>query len=534
MSAEPSSPPVQEKPSPEQPNARDLELQAINSHTESLGLGLGCSLTPQSAVVTEKNGYGTPVPLTDLSRNIIGWESLDDPENPRNWPQKQRMMLLTMVSMITFVSPLASSMFAPGVSIMDKEFHNTSTMLSSFVVSSFVLGWAVGPLFLSPLSEIYGRRRVLDAANIFFVVWQIGCAKAPNITCLILFRLLAGIGGSGCLTIGGGFVSDLFPPEERGRASAMYALGPLFGPVVGPIAGGFLAQRVGWRWVYWVLFIAGGLVTTYIFIFNKETNPHVLLARKTFRLRVETGNQELVSFYEVSLPPRTPRQILKRGLMRPLKLIFTSPIAAVMCTYLATVYGILYLLFTSLPLVFAMEYSWAPEITGLSYLGIGLGFFIGIGIMGSTSDATLRKLTALNNGVSEPEMRLPMSAGFATLIPVGLFWYGWSADKGAHWIVPIIGMIPIGVGLMGVFVPVQTYMIDAFVEHAASAVAALTATRSLVGAFLPMAGGSMYKTLGLGWGNTLLGFVALGLVPPVWLVYKYGKGVRERHRIELD
>jgi MFS family permease len=116
-------------------------------------------------------------------------------------------------------------MFAPGVSIMDKDFHNTSTMLSSFVVSAFVLGWAVGPLVLSPLSEIYGRRRVLDTANVIFVVWQIGCALAPNIESLIIFRLLAGIGGSGCLTIGGGFISDLFPQDQRGRASAMYVIG---------------------------------------------------------------------------------------------------------------------------------------------------------------------------------------------------------------------------------------------------------------------------------------------------------------------
>jgi hypothetical protein len=78
------------------------------------------------------------------------------------------------------------------------------------------------------------------------------------------------------------------------------------------------------------------------------------------------------------------------------------------------------------------------------------------------------------------------------------------------------------------------YMIDAFVEHAASAVAALTATRSLVGAFLPMAGGAMYQKLGLGWGNSLLAFVALGLVPPVWLVYHHGARIRKMHPVELD
>lgn len=197
-------------------------------------------------------------------------------------------------------------------------------------------------------------------------------------------------------------------------------------------------------------------MTTFIILFNKETNPHVLLARKTLRLRAQTGNPDLISFYAKSTRPRTPTQILRRGLTRPLKLIFRSPIAVVMCLYLSTVYGILYLLFTSLPLVFAMQYGWEPEMTGLAYLGIGIGFFVGIAVIGHTSDSTLRKLAERNGGVTEPEMRLPMSAGFATLIPIGLFWYGWSAEKNAHWIVPIIGMVPIGVGLMGVFLPVQT------------------------------------------------------------------------------
>ncbi|KAI5858054.1 major facilitator superfamily domain-containing protein [Tricharina praecox] len=473
-------------------------------------------------------------PLTDLSRNIVGWDSEDDPENPRNWTDKKKFSMLSLVSMITFISPLASAMFAPGISFMNKEFNNHSSELSSFVVSVFVLGWAVGPLLLSPLSEIYGRRRVLDSGNIFFVVWQIGCALAPNLGSLIAFRFLAGVGGSGCLTIGGGVISDLFAPDQRGMATAMYSLGPLFGPVVGPIAGGFLAQRAGWRWVYWVLLIAGGLITTLIFVVNEESNPHVLIARKTARLRKETGNPDLISWYDKSHPGRTPRQVLRNGLTRPLKLIARSPISALMCIYMSLIYGILYLLFTSMTLVFAQQYGWEPEITGLAYLGIGIGFFIGLAIMAVTNDRMVVTLAKRNNGVAEPEMRLPLSAGFACLIPISLFWYGWSADKATHWIVPIIGIMPFGIGMMGIFVPVQTYMIDAFVEHAASAVAALTATRSLVGAVLPLAGGPMYAKLGLGWGNSLLGFISLALVPAIWLIYKHGAQIRKNHPINLD
>ena len=188
------------------------------------------------------------LPLTDLSAGLIGWDSQDDPTMPLNFGQNKKWLLLGLISAITFISPLASSMFAPAVSFMDKDFHNDNTIISALTVSIYVLGYVVGPLFLSPLSEIYGRRPVLGCANAMFCVWQIGCALAPNITGLIVMRFLAGIGGSGCLTIGGGVIADLFHREQRGLATSIYSVGPLMGPVIGPICGGFLAERAGWRW----------------------------------------------------------------------------------------------------------------------------------------------------------------------------------------------------------------------------------------------------------------------------------------------
>ena len=173
------------------------------------------------------------LPLSDLDNGIVGWDSQDDPTNPLNFPDSRKWMLLGLLSAITFISPLASSMFAPAVSFMNETFHNTSSLLSALTVSIFVLGYVVGPLFLAPLSEIYGRRFVLTGANVFFCVWQIGCALAPNLNSLIVFRFLAGIGGSGCMTIGGGVIADLFQPDRRGLATALYSLGPLFGPVLG-------------------------------------------------------------------------------------------------------------------------------------------------------------------------------------------------------------------------------------------------------------------------------------------------------------
>jgi MFS family permease len=173
-------------------------------------------------------------------------------------------------------------------------------------------------------------------------------------------------------------------------------------------------------------------------------------------------------------------------------------------------------------------------LSGLAYLGIGLGFFAGIIVIAVTSDRVVIKLTTRNNGKFEPEMRLPMMIFFSCVLPVSFFWYGWTADKKVFWIVPIIGMFPFGFSMMGVYMPIQTYIIDCYPKYAASANATLTATRSLVGAMLPLAGPAMFDALGLGWGNSLLGFLALAFVPIPIIFTRYGKTIREKWPVSLD
>jgi hypothetical protein len=197
------------------------------------------------------------------------------------------------------------------------------------------------------------------------------------------------------------------------------------------------------------------------------------------------------------------------------------------------VFGMLYLLFTTLTSLYEGVYHWPVEPCGLAYLGMGVGFLLGLIVVAKTSDATVVRLTKANNNVYEPEMRLASSVIFAFLIPVSFFWYGWTADKHVHWIAPLIGLAPFAFGMMGIFLPIQTYFIDVGGAYAASAVAGLTTLRCLFGAFLPLAGPSMYSTLGLGWRNSLLGFLSLGLIPAPALIYRYGGLVRKKFPITL-
>ncbi|RAL64230.1 hypothetical protein DID88_002122 [Monilinia fructigena] len=455
----------------------DVEPKGTDEPPETIGPG-----GPEGQGIP--GGPGVPpkeiFPEMDLKKDLVGWVGQDDPAHPRNLPNKKKWLMLASVSLITFLSPLSSSIVAPGITLMNKEFGNTSDILDTFVVSMFIFGFAAGPLILSPLSEIYGRQPILMYCNFLLTIWQLACALAPNIHLLILFRFFAGLGGSACLAIGGGVVADLFPIQERGKAQAMFVMGPLFGPVLGPVIGGFISQRAGWRWVYWVLLIACACLSVFYVIVGKETSASVLIRRKTIALRQETGNPDLISAYDAKKPAA------------------------------------------------------ALKIKAVLLTGLGLGFFLGMFTVAKTSDPTIISLTKKNNGVYQPEFRLRNGLFFAFFIPGSFFWYGWSAYYHVHWIVPILGLIPFGFGTMGVFAGIQTYYIDTGKQYAASAMAGLTAIRCLFAAFLPLAGQPLYNNLGLGWGNSVLGFIGLGLIPAPFFIYKYGGWLRERYPVRID
>jgi len=207
-----------------------------------------------------------------------------------------------------------------------------------------------------------------------------------------------------------------------------------------------------------------------------------------------------------------------------------------MSIYVGLIYGYLYLLFTTFTGVFEGQYGFSSGSVGLTYLGLGLGSMLGLGIVGVSSDRILKAKTKPNAdgtpGEMKPEYRLPPMVYTATLIPVGLFIYGWTSYHKVQYIVPIFGTCLIGVGNLAVFMCVSTYLIDAFTAYAASALAANTLIRSVMGAVLPLAGPKMYETLGLGWGNSLLGFIALACIPGAWILNRYGEGIRRKFDIK--
>lgn len=279
----------------------------------------------------------------------------------------------------------------------------------------------------------------------------------------------------------------------------------------------------------------------------RETYAPVLLARRVALMRKETGNPSLRPKGYTSASPTT---LFLRATVRPTKMLFMSPIVMGLSLFNAFLFGLIYLLFTTFPTVFNLQYGWGTNISGLSYLGMGIGMLLGLAIFSVLSDRILK--WKQKGGESKPEYRLPVMMWFSPMIPAGFFWYGWSAEYEVHWIVPIMGTTLIGMGSLFLVVsiqalyliiikpltrlqlPSQIYLVDAFgPQGAASGLAALAVLRSFAGCFIPLAGQPLYDHLGFGWGNSVLGFIGVGFLPVPWLFYRYGEYLRTKFAVQL-
>lgn len=183
---------------------------------------------------------------------------------------------------------------------------------------------------------------------------------------LVTFRFLAGVTGSAPVVLGGATIGDMYPPQVRAKAMALWGLGPLLGPVLGPAVAGYLAQAQGWRAVFWMLTVAALAVLMVGILCLRETYAVVILERKTHLARLKTGDPELTSKLDSGL--RT-REVTLHAVVRPVKILLLSPVVTLMSIYLAFQFGVLYLLITTFPMVFKDRYHFRTGNVGLTYLG---------------------------------------------------------------------------------------------------------------------------------------------------------------------
>ncbi|OKL56131.1 hypothetical protein UA08_08724 [Talaromyces atroroseus] len=472
----------------------------------------------KEVLIHQYNGSGTEEDPFQVS-----WLE-NDPRDPMNFSAVSKWLVTLLVSVNTMAVALVSSAYSGGIVEVILGFQ-ISEEVAILGISLFVLGFAVGPLIWAPLSEIYGRRYIFIASAAGLTVFVAGAAGSQNIWTLIILRFFAGSLGSAPFAVAGGVIADCFPAVSRGLASGLYCAAPFLGPTLGPIIGGFLSESAGWRWVEGLVAAIAGVLGIITVFTLPETYAPVLLRKRAVRLSTITG-RVYRSKLDIEQGEASLTGTLKVALSRPWLLLFHEPIVLLLSIYLSIVYGILYMFFAAMPIVFQEGRGWSEGMGGLSFLGILIGILITVA---ATVPMYFRyKKNMPKGGRTPPEARLPPSFAGAIALPIGLFWFAWTNSPSIHWISPIAAGVPFGFGMVAVFLSVLNYLVDAYTLYAASVLAANSAMRSVFGAAFPLFTTYMYNNLGIHWASSVPAFLALACVPMPFLFYRYGAAIRAR------
>lgn len=446
------------------------------------------------------------------------------PGSPRNWTKKRKWITVLTASGFGFVSPIASTMLAPALPVMGTDLSISEASARQMILSIFVLAYAFGPLLLSPLSEVYGRVRVMQSASTMFLVFNLACGFASNLPQMLALRFLAGIGASAPQCLGPGIIADCFSQRERGAGLRLYGAAPLVAPAIGSIFGGVVAARTTWRWMFWALSIANAaLQICAIFTLHETWEPMVLRTEREL-----CGSSLPKGLSRTSTAARD----LARDLVRAVRMLATQPIIMVVAVYTAFLFGLSFLMLSTFAALYTSPryYGQSMQDASLHYLALGLGYLIG-SLATAYLDDWLYQRLKIRYGDGTPELHLPAMVPATILLPLGMLTYGWCAQEGVHWIFADIGACLACMALMSAYYCINRYTVDAYTKYTASAMAATTFLRNLAAFSFPLFAPAMYDVLEYGWGNSLLACLAglLG-VPAPWLFWFYGPAMRAKSR----
>ncbi|GAW22541.1 hypothetical protein ANO14919_120800 [Xylariales sp. No.14919] len=447
-----------------------------------------------------------------------------DDDNPREWSFWFRAWMTFAISYSTWIVVLYSTTYTSSIPGLKEEFNVTDQTIATLGVTTYLIGLGTGSLVWAPVSELYGRKPVYLVCMTVFTLLILPACLATSLTEILVVRFFGALFGAALIVNSAGTVVDISTEETRALVLSLWSIAPLNGPVTGPVIGGFVFQYLGWRWDNWLILILAG-VGSLCMLGTKETYGPVILKAKAARIRKETNDDRWWTRYDLNL---SPIDIVKVNLTRPFVLFFTEPILWFFNLWISIVYGILYLCFVAYPIVFTQHRGWSPGLTGLSFVGIGIGTTIGI-----AGEPIWRRIVNAHpldpvTGRRPPEATARILAIGSILTPIGQLVFAQTSLPPIHWAVSIAFGIPFGLGNAFTFIYGSNYLAGAYGIYAASALAGNAVTRSLLGGLLPLAGPKLYAALTPRWAGTFLGLLEVVLIPIPFVFWRYGDKIRAK------
>lgn len=516
-----------------------IGLSKTESRTDAVRQ-LSRALTNADSVAQSAAEDKSPLPPMGLDKEIptefpdpepytVSFNGPNDPLHPHNWPTRKKVITCAIIGFNTATIAWGSSIFSSATLVIAKVFH-IGEVTATLGTSLYVLGFATGPVIWAPLSELYGRRNILILSCLGFTLFQFAVATAENVQTIMISRAFGGLLGAAPLVVVPASFADLFGNETRGKAISIFSMTVFCMPIIAPVAGAFIVNSyLGWRWTEYITGIMGSAGLVLITLFYEETHHPIILVQKARELKQRTGNWLIHAPHdEFTL---SIKDIVEKNLTRPLYMLVSEPIIFLISLYNAFIYGILYLLLSAYPIIFAEGYRMHGGVAELPYLALALGMMFG----GTTcwfAEGKYQISLKNNNGKPVPEARLfPMFAG-CIAFPVGIMWFTWTGNyhKTVHWMAPTAAGVFTGFGLITIFNSSMNYIIDSYLVFAASAMAANAFLRASFACAFPLFAVAMFHNMGTNWAGLLIACIGFVLIPVPFLFYRFGKKIRTKSK----
>ncbi|KAK9416856.1 putative Major facilitator superfamily (MFS) profile domain-containing protein [Seiridium unicorne] len=460
----------------------------------------------------------------NMAEVASAWDWKDDQHNPYNWSKTKKNVQLITIMSIAFTCSVGTSIISPSHQQLMEEFDISSTV-AFLPLSLYVFALGLGPVLGGPLSEVAGRQAVFTLAVSLGGLFALGSGLTHSFAGLCVMRFLSGFFYGPSLSIGSGVLQETYLPIERGQPGALFVLSPFLGPGLGPVIGVFLVDRKDWRWTQYTLVFFSVWCAIWM-LFSGESYHPVLKRRRMKELGLDIPERPPLS--------KTIRRFLTVDLLRPIHMLFTEPIVAFICLYVSCIFGTLFMFFSTFFSIFDNTYHFTLVQSGLVFLAIGFGCLLGAVLIGLCDGLIYRpKARHFPPHQIPPENRLYPAMIGSVMLPISLFWFGWTAKSNISPASPITAIVVFGTGNICLFISSIQYMGDAYhASNVASASSANSLARYTFAAAFPFFSIQMYTALGTGWATSLLGFISLALLPVPWVLFKFGNRIRALSKYE--
>ncbi|OAL33842.1 hypothetical protein AYO20_06853 [Fonsecaea nubica] len=489
--------------------------------------------------------FDTPIPFDEFSSGApsIPPPNLKNYESPLTWSSTHKTIILILSCGCTFLAAYSAGSYSIAAEPQRAKWHLSEVAFSTGV-TTWATGFAVSPMFLAPFSEINGRRPVFIGSAVMFLAALIACATTPTFGGMLVARFFVGAGASTFATMVGGVVSDLYHAEHRNTPMAAYSGAALAGTGMGPLLSGFIVGRASFRWVYYHQIIGLAIMLVVVYLFFKETRGSVLLSRRAKVLNTYLDKLETQSATTSGEKPSTQVRVRYRvaadesrsslgrmlylSLTLPFKLLTTEPVVFFFSLWVAFAWALLYMTFSVIPLVFQTRHNFNVEQSGAVFAAISIGSVLATLLSIYQERLAKKRWPKLNNS---PEGRLYFPCLEGALLPIGLFWFGWTTNSSIPWISPVLAIGCAQMGIFVIYLAVFNYLADVYHRYASSALAAQSFMRNIFAAIFPLFTNQMFNNLDYPPAASLLGGIAALLTVVPWVLLFNGEKIRARSKI---